>query len=86
MTIPSTPSASQTSGQFLRREDAARYVRERFGAPCSRAWLAKIAVTGGGPTFRKIGRFPVYSTGDLDDWVRGRMTAPRRSTSEVQAA
>ena len=66
---------------YLRRADAARYVRERWGAPCSPSWLAKLAVIGGGPRFRKIGRFPVYTRGDLDAWIEGRITAPRHSTS-----
>jgi len=66
---------------YLRRADAARYVRERWGAPCSPSWLAKLAVTGGGPRFRKIGRFPVYTRADLDQWIEGRITTPRHSTS-----
>jgi hypothetical protein len=51
------------------------------GAPCSAKWLAKLAVVGGGPQFRKIGRFPVYTRSDLDEWVEAKITAPRRSTS-----
>ena len=34
---------------FLRRSDAAAYITERYGFPCSRQWLAKLAVIGGGP-------------------------------------
>jgi hypothetical protein len=34
---------------FLRRADAAAYVTDRYGFPCSRQWLAKLAVVGGGP-------------------------------------
>ncbi len=70
---------------YLLRVDAARYVRERWGAPCSPSWLAKLAVTGGGPRFRKIGRFPVYTRADLDLWLEGRITAPRSSTSAKSA-
>jgi hypothetical protein len=66
---------------YLRRADAARYVRERWGAPCSASWLAKLAVVGGGPQFRKIGRFPVYTRTDLDAWIEAKISAPRRSTS-----
>jgi len=66
---------------YLRRADAARYVRERWGAPCSASWLAKLAVVGGGPQFRKIGRFPVYTRTDLDAWIQAKISAPRRSTS-----
>lgn len=69
------------SQRYLRRADAARYVRDYWGIPCSHKWLAKLAVTGGGPIFRKAGRFPVYLSTDLDTWAEGRIGAPRRSTS-----
>ena len=71
----------QPSPVYLRREQAAAYVRQHWGAPCSARWLAKLAVVGGGPTFRKIGRFPVYTMIDLDVWTEGRTGKPRRSTS-----
>lgn len=67
--------------KFLRRADAARYVRDRWGIPCSTRWLAKLAVVGGGPIFRKAGRFPIYAPDDLDRWSEGRVGEPRRSTS-----
>lgn len=68
---------------YLRRPDAAEYVRSKWGVPCSPKWLAKLAVTGGGPVFRKLGRFPLYAPSDLDDWVQARMSGPLRSTSDV---
>jgi hypothetical protein len=68
--------------RFLRRIDAARHVRDTWGLPCSPRWLAKLAVVGGGPIFRKAGRFPIYAPADLDDWARARISAPRRSTSD----
>ena len=66
---------------YLRRDHAAQYVRDRWGAPCSPRWLAKLAVTGGGPVFRKAGRFPIYLESDLDTWALSRIGEPRRSTS-----
>ena len=44
-------------------------------------WLAKLAVVGGGPIYRKAGRFPLYTQEDLDHWADSRLGAPRRSTS-----
>ena len=73
MTIP-TP-------RYLRRSAAAQYVREGWGLPCSARWLAKLAVVGGGPVYRKAGRFPVYASDDLDAWAEARIGEPRRSTS-----
>lgn len=71
----------QALSKFLRRDEAARYVREKWGQPCSPRWLAKLAVVGGGPIFRKAGRFPLYTTDDLDAWAEARLGKPQRSTS-----
>ena len=49
--------------------------------PCSPKWLAKLAVVGGGPIYRKAGRFPLYTADDLDQWATSRLGTPRRSTS-----
>jgi hypothetical protein len=70
------------SPRYRRRSEAARYVRETWGLPCSASWLAKLAVVGGGPVFRKAGRFPIYADADLDSWSQARIGAPRSSTSE----
>ena len=70
---------------FLRRADAATYVTQHYGFPCSRQWLAKLAVIGGGPVFRKAGRYPVYEPTELDKWAEARLGPPQRSTSEVEA-
>jgi hypothetical protein len=66
----------------MRRADAARYIRENHGIPCAPATLAKYACIGGGPIFRKAGKFPIYSRDDLDAWATQRLGKPMRSTSE----
>ena len=71
---------------FLRRSDAATYITERYGFPCSRQWLAKLAVIGGGPVFRKAGRYPVYEAAELERWAEARIGPPQRSSSEVDPA
>ena len=76
MTIPNS--------HYLRRAAAAKYVKEYWGLPCSAKWLAKLAVVGGGPTYRKAGRFPLYKAADLDQWVEQRIGPPRRSTSVTE--
>jgi hypothetical protein len=73
--LPMTP-------HFLRRADAARYIREAYGIPCVATTLAKYACTGGGPPFRKAGKFPIYSREDLDAWANQRLGKLMRSTSE----
>jgi len=68
--------------EFLRRDQAAAYLQQQFGAYTPET-LAKLACIGGGPKFRKMGRFPVYTRTDLDDWARSRMSPPVSSTSEL---
>lgn len=67
--------------RYLNRTDAARYVREMWGLPCSPKWLAKLAVVGGGPVYRKAGKTPIYAPGDLDNWAESRIGAPKQSSS-----
>jgi len=67
----------------MRRAEAARYIRENHGIPCAPATLAKYACIGGGPPFRKAGKFPIYSRADLDAWARQRLGMLLRSTSEL---
>jgi hypothetical protein len=69
----------------MRRADAARYIRENHGIPCSQATLAKYACIGAGPAFRKAGKFPIYSRDDLDRWANQRLGKLVRSTSELGA-
>ena len=72
--------------RMLRRTEAADYVQERWGYPLSPRTLAKLACVGGGPTFRRASRFPLYEVKDLDTWVRTKLTRPVRSTSEYPGA
>lgn len=72
--------------EFLSRADAADYLKSRWAMPCTKSTLAKYAVLGGGPEFRKLGRYPVYETAALDAWARSRLSEkPYRSTAEYAA-
>jgi len=76
-------NSNATCGKrFLRRSDAAVYITDRYGFPCSRQWLANLAVIGGGPEFRKAGRYPIYAPGDLDRWAQARIGPAQCSTSD----
>jgi hypothetical protein len=70
----------------MRRADAARYIRETYGIPCVAPTLAKYACLGGGPSFRKAGKFPIYSRHDLDAWANARLSEPVQSTSALSVA
>ena len=52
-------------------------------SPARIATLAKYACLGGGPAFRKAGKFPIYSRGDLDAWANQRLGKLVCSTSEL---
>ena len=71
--------------KYLRRIEAATFVREKWAMPCSPKWLAKLAVVGGGPIYRKAGRYPIYLQSDLDAWAQSRIGAPQRSSSDLYA-
>jgi hypothetical protein len=80
----SNTEAVQLRGErFLRRADAAAYLTANYGFPCSRQWLAKLAVIGGGPVYRKAGRVPIYKPADLDIWAQSRIGPPRSSSSVI---
>jgi hypothetical protein len=70
--------------RMLRRTDAAKYIEEKWGARYSPKTLAKLAVVGGGPKFRKAGRIPLYEQPHLDDWVRAKLSSLVSSTSELE--
>jgi hypothetical protein len=71
--------------RFLRRKEASAYLRETHGLERAPSTLAKLAVIGGGPIFRRANRVPLYTTDDLDDWAQSLLSAPMRSTSDAAA-
>jgi hypothetical protein len=71
--------------RLLRRTEAAKYVTDTYGIPCSPKTLAKLAcVSSEGPPFRLAGRFPLYPVSGLDAWARAKIGPLVRSTSEVR--
>ena len=72
-----------SSQRFLRRKAASDYLSKTHGLDRAPGTLAKYAVIGGGPIFRRIGRVPLYATEDLDQWVGSKLSEPMRSTSDT---
>ena len=71
--------------RLFRRTDAAEYVTETYGFPCSPKTLAKLAcVSSEGPAFRMVGRTPLYPIPSLDTWAQSKIGPLVRSTSEVR--
>lgn len=67
--------------KYLTRPEAARYVVENFGAPCTYKSLCKYATVGGGPVYRKFGNRVLYAPADLATWVHSKLSAPRQSST-----
>jgi hypothetical protein len=68
-------------GRFLRRRQAADYLQSKYGFGAM-ATLAKGAVTGDTPYFRKAGRMVLYTKASLDEWALKKIGRPQRSTSD----
>lgn len=67
----------------LRRWEASQYLRHAHGIDVAHATLAKYASVGGGPTFQKAGRVPLYPREALDAWAQDRLGRLQRSTSDI---
>lgn len=67
--------------KFLTRPESADYLTNERGIPFSKTTLQKYATTGGGPKYQVFGNRALYLIPDLDEWVDGKLSAPRHSTS-----
>jgi hypothetical protein len=67
--------------RFLRRRQAADYLQSKYGFGAM-ATLAKGAVTGDTPYFRKAGKMVLYTKASLDEWALKKIGPPQRSTSD----
>jgi hypothetical protein len=72
--------------QLLSRVEASQYLSGNWHIPTSVALLAKLAVTGGGPEYRKAGRTPLYPQDALDSYARSKLSRRIRSTAELRGA
>src|SRR4029077_13937721 len=81
---PKVNTTSVNPLRLLMRCEAAEHIQQKWGYPCSPRTLAKYAVTGGGPPFRKAGRYPLYHPDDLDGWVGRKLSDPVTSTSALR--
>jgi hypothetical protein len=67
----------------VRGEGASHYLLARWGIPIKASTLGKLRSIGGGPVFRRAGRWPIYEVSDLDTWAESRLSQKARSTSEL---
>jgi hypothetical protein len=76
--------ASLAQERLRPRPEAARYLKETWGIPCSVGALAKLAVDGGGPEYRKAGRTPLYPQDALDEYAQAKLSRRVRKTAELR--
>jgi hypothetical protein len=81
-----TDNSSMGQERLLRRSEAATYLQETWNIPHSPGTLAKLAVSGSGPEYRKAGRTPLYPQDGLDAYARSKLTRRVRSTAELRDA
>jgi len=67
----------------VRRKEASEYLYEVWGVEEAPGTLAKKAVYGEGPLFKKWGRFPYYDTDELDRYAAKKLGMARRTTSQA---
>ncbi len=76
--VPDDPSALLT-------RDAAAAALTAAGFPVAAKTLSTKATRGGGPPFQRFGPRVLYRWGTALAWAEGRLSPPRRSTSEADA-
>ena len=67
---------------YLNRREQAEYCNKR-GLKVSAPTLGKLASVGGGPEYQIWGNQAVSTPEQLDAWIKNKLTAPRKSTSDV---
>jgi hypothetical protein len=68
----------------LNRNAASQYLMQKHGISRRPKTLAKLACIGGGPKFRKDGRFPVYPVTLLDEYAREQLGSVVGSNAEAK--
>ena len=76
----------ERSKRRLSRTEASEYLLNEHGIRRKPKTLSKDVVYGTGPRYRKDGRAVVYDVADLDAFAESRLSAPVRSSSELEAA
>lgn len=77
-------NATAQTPRPLNRKELSVYLLCKHGIRRSPKTLAKLAVIGGGPVFRRVGRHPMYAPVDVEQWVASITTIKVRSTSQLR--
>jgi hypothetical protein len=66
----------------LTRLEAPAYLLDKWSLRCSHRTLARLAVIGGGPAFRKTGRDTLYDIASLDAWAQQKLGPAAETAAE----
>jgi hypothetical protein len=66
----------------ITRPNVPAYLLETWGLRCSHRTLARLAVNGGGPAFRKTGRDTYYDLAALDAWAQQKLGPAAETATE----
>lgn len=69
--------------RLFRRAEASEFIRANWNIRCSVGTLARYAVQGLGPKFRKAGNTPLYPESAIREWAEGKLSPLVASTSEL---
>lgn len=69
--------------RYLDQKEASVYLDERWGLMRAPSTLSKLRCVGGGPVFRKFGRFPRYTPTRLDEYAIAQLSPELTSTSQI---
>ncbi len=82
--LPAAASPNVTPTRAFRRVGASAYLLDHYLISMAPSTLAKLASIGGGPSFLKAGRYPVYPIEALDSWARERISPLVKSTADLK--
>ena len=77
------PDQRSARGALRTRQQAAAFLTEQLGCPTSPRTLEGMVTRGGGPRFRRWGRYALYAEADLIAWAESRFGPTHASTSET---
>lgn len=73
---------AENAKKWLHAHEAPQYLEEAHRVRRSKKTLAKLRCIGGGPEFRKVGRYVIYAPEALDAYAASLISKPLTSTAE----
>jgi hypothetical protein len=72
--------------KYFTRDEAATYLEETWGLRCSKASLAKFAVSGNGPAYHRSGREAFYNPAVLNEYAKRRLGPAASAATDHKAS